>query len=399
MSWRARIEEQLAKAEAASMRRELRTVESVRGPYATIRGLEAINLCHNDYLGLSREPEVIDAACAAAREWGTGSGASRLITGSSRLVAQLEEELAAFKGMSTALVFPTGYQASVGVVSSLAVPDDVVFVDRLAHSCLVDGARLSGAKLRVFPHNDMEKLAALLAAARGAAARWILVDGVYSMDGDFAPLPKLLELAHEHDATVVLDDAHGTGVAGATGRGTAEHFGIVPREHEERLVVIATLSKALGSQGGAALCAPTVRDWMVNRARTFVYTTGLAPAAAGGALAALRLVAREPQRVARLQQRARAALDAFRAAGLDTMASETPIVPLRRPSASSAVETSDRLRARGILALAIRPPTVPPGSCRLRVTINSLPSDAEMERALLIVVDECLRAGDAVPGM
>ncbi len=389
MNWLDRIDRELEALESSSMRRRLRVVESARAGSVSSGGETLVNLSHNDYLGLSREPEVAEAAARAAREWGAGAGASRSITGNTRLHEELEAALARFKGASSALVFPTGYQASLGAVAALASPDDVVFADRLAHSCLVDGARLSGAKLRVFPHNDAARLGELLDGAAAFRHRWILANGVYSMDGDIAPLPELLALAEKHDATVILDDAHATGVVGDTGRGTAEHFGLDAREYEDRLVIVATLSKALGSQGGAVLCKPVVREWLVNRARTFVYTTGLAPACAAAALAAIGVLEREPQRVLVLRERAAAARARLNGAGLDTMRSETAIVPVRMDTPEKAVGASDALKARGFLALPIRPPTVPRGTSRLRLAVNTTIGDDVFECALDAAISAC----------
>lgn len=389
MKWTERIAAELEDAGRRSMRRSLRVLESVHDASACVNGRAVLNLCHNDYLGLGREPEVLEGACDAIFDWGAGSAASRLITGTSRLVGELEETLAELKGASSALVFPTGYQASLGVVSALVGEGDAVFVDRLAHACLVDGVRLSGARLRVFPHNDVTRLEHLLAAHRDAPGRWILVDGVYSMDGDLAPLPDLIRVARATDSVIVMDDAHGTGMVGEKGRGTAEHFGIDPREHEDCLVILATLSKALGSQGGVALSSELVREALINRARTFIYSTGLAPGCIGAALAAARILMREPGRAAALQDRSRRVRERLRGAGLDTMASETAIIPIARGGAEEAVAASQRLLDQDVLVLAIRPPTVPRGTSRLRLAANMLLTEEELDRALDAVIRSC----------
>jgi len=386
-SWAAHAREELEKARAANLLRRTPAMNDPRGPMICVEGRELLNLCHNDYLGLGREPAVIDAACRAARDWGGGAQASRLITGTHRVVADLEEELAEFKGAEAALVFPTGYQANLGLLSALIGREDAVFIDRLAHACLVDGVRLAGARLRVFPHNDTGRLSALLAASAHAPRRWILADGVTSMDGDIAPLPELLALAERHDATVILDDAHATGVIGATGRGTAEHFGISLKDCGERLIIMATLSKALGAQGGAVLGPAILREWLVNTSRPFIYTTGIAPAAAAAAREALAILRREPQRPRRLAALSARIRSEWEAAGLDTMGSETAVIPIRMGDAAAALDASKRLADRGILVLAIRPPTVPKGTSRLRVTANLLATEGEMMAACAAITE------------
>lgn len=365
----------------------------VRGPQIGWKGRTLVNLCHNDYLGLSREPMVIEAACAAAREWGTGSAASRLITGSPRIVAQLEEEIAAFKRADAALAFPTGYQASLGVLGTLPTREDAIWLDRLAHSCLVDGARLSSARIRVFPHNNVGRLEELIAREPCAGRHWIVADGVTSMDGDIAPLPQLLEIAGRHDAIVVIDDAHGTGVVGPTGRGTAELHGIDPRTHRDRLITISTLSKALGAQGGVVTGASIVREALVNRARSQIYTTGLAPTSAAAALAAITLLRDEPHRVQQLNHRARITRGKLNEAGLDTMGSQTAIIPIRMQSEAQALEASRKLEEYGLLVLAIRPPTVPRGTSRLRLTVNMLLSEDELANAIGTIKMVCAGGG------
>ncbi len=382
MTWLEQLADELARRREQHLFRSITPIGQLHGPEIQWKGRVLLNFCHNDYLGLAQEPAVIDAACRAAREWGTGSSASRLITGSSRLARDLERDIADFKRADAALLFPTGYQASLGVLGTLPTRGDVIWLDRLAHACLVEGARLSGARIRVFPHNDTGRLAQLLRNEPTPGRHWIVADGVTSMDGDIAPLPALLELARRHEAILVIDDAHGTGVAGASGRGTAEHHGISPREHPAHLVTISTLSKALGSQGGVVTSAAVVRDALVNRARSQIYTTGLAPASIAAAHAALTLLRDDPARVQALQQRALATRGRLAASGLDTMTSQTAIIPIRMPDEATALESSRRLEEEGLLVLAIRPPTVPRGTSRLRVTVNMLLDDARHARAV-----------------
>lgn len=369
--WRDRLGEQARARSRRGLERVVIPATPLEGGRVERADGVSIDLCSNDYLGLSRHAEVIAGAREAAERFGAGARASRLITGSHPLVEELEAEIAAFKEAECALVYPSGYQANLGLCATLIERGDAVFVDRLAHSCLVDGVRLSGARLRVFPHNDVERLDELLAAAANAPARWVLCDGVYSMDGDLAPLDRLLEIAALRDATVILDDAHGTGVTGRTGRGTAEHFNVAPRDHGDRLIVVATLSKALGAQGGVVLGPRDLREGLVGASRPFVYSTGIAPPAAGAALAALRVLRREPGRVEQLGQMAASALQILRAKHLDTLHSQTPIIPIIFGDSAVAMEASAALRERGLLVLPIRPPTVPRGTSRLRLTVTA----------------------------
>ncbi|MCC6547894.1 8-amino-7-oxononanoate synthase [Candidatus Sumerlaeota bacterium] len=394
MRWRQRLRR---RREALESKNLLRRMVGVRpGSDGCIARADGtfIDFCSNDYLGLSRDQEVIRAAGDAVARYGAGARASRLITGNYELLEELEAELAAFKGMEAATVFPSGYAANLGACSVLMEPGDVVFVDRLSHACLVDGVRLSGAKLRVFPHNDLKKLEELLKKescrkADADAARWILCDGVYSMDGDFAPLPGLLKLAEDFSAVVVMDDAHATGVAGARGRGTAEHFGIDPGAHMDRLIVTATLSKAIGAQGGVVLGSHDVREAIVNSARPFVYTTGLAPAAAGAAIAALQIIRREPERVTVLQHNAARAREALLAGGMNILQSETCVIPVVLGDAQRALDASARLRDEGILVLPVRPPTVPRGTSRLRLTVTARIAEDALRECCGKVVATC----------
>lgn len=390
-AWGERLRAEAETRAQKSLARRLRPVEPAQGGRLSLGagGPPLLDLCSNDYLGLAHHPAVTEGAREALGRYGSGARASRLVTGDYALLGELEAELAAFKGTETALVFPSGYQANLGLLSLLLQPDDAVFADRLAHACLVDGVRLSPARLRVFPHNDTARLAELLASAAEAPARWILADGIYSMDGDFAPLPELLRLAEEYDATLVLDDAHGTGVAGPNGRGTAEHFGIDPRAHADRLIVVATLSKALGSQGGAVCGSALLREAIINASRPFVYSTGLAPAAAGAALAAIRLIRSEPHRPRNLSALAAEIRAEMRARGLDLLGSQSPVIPIVVGEADRALALSAALQAEGLLVLPIRPPTVPRGTSRLRLTVNSAIDEALLRSACRLAADRC----------
>jgi 8-amino-7-oxononanoate synthase len=327
-----------------------------------------VNFSSNDYLGLSSHPQVIAAATEALNVYGAGARASRLVTGNSPVHEELEAELARFKGTEAALVFSSGYLANVGVIQVLSRRADgstvPVFMDKLSHACIVDGALATG-KWRTFAHNDVGALRGLLEGARSAASPRALVvtEGVFSMDGDVAPIAELLALCQEFDALLVIDDAHGTGTIGDGGRGTLSHFGIAARP---RVIQIGTLSKALGSQGGFVAASQVIVDLLINRARTFIFDTGLAPTAAAAALAALRVLQAEPGRVGRLQSKA-AELRKL----LGHPDRVTPIIPHIVGDAEAAVELSRRLLEAGYLVSAIRPPTVPPGTSRLRIAMSS----------------------------
>ncbi len=380
--WRERIRRRTADRKAKELQRTLRAQSREDGSAILLATGKVLDFCSNDYLAMAGNREVLRAARTATLRIGAGARASRLVTGNYDLIEELEAELADFKGTESALVFPTGYQANLGLLGSLLESRDAVFVDRLAHSCLVDGIRLSGARLRVFPHNDLTRLRALLERSADAPARWIVTEGVFSMDGDLAPLPGLLELAEEHDATVILDDAHGTGVLGAKGRGVTEHYGIEPGEWPRHLILTATLGKALGSQGGVVLGPKELRCELVNVARTFIYTTGLAPACAAAALAALRVLKREPRLVRALEERTSLVRLCLEENGIAlSTASQSPILPILLGEPERAVACSRQLERQGVLALPIRPPTVPRGTSRIRLTVTLNHDEAECHQA------------------
>jgi 8-amino-7-oxononanoate synthase len=342
----------LADLEARALRRRL--VETERGPgTAARRGARSlVSFSCNDYLGLSDDPRVIAAGQEALARYGAGAGASRLVTGNHPVLAALEGRLAAHKGKAAALVFGSGYMANLGIVPALAGSRDLVLVDALGHSCLFAGAQISGATMLRFRHNDVEHLRAILSARRGRHERaLILTERVFSMDGDRAPLDDILAVAAEHDAWTLVDDAHGLGVVEAGARAPLE---------------MGTLSKTLGSYGGYLCASQAVIDLMTSRARSFVYTTGLPPASAAAALRALEIVEAEPERAARPLALARSFTARL---GLPEAAS--PIVPILVGEAAAALALSAALEARGFLVVAIRPPTVPAGTARLRVAFSA----------------------------
>ena len=340
-----------------------------------VRDPSLVNFASNDYLGLAGDPRVIDAASAAARQWGFGAGASPLVSGWTEEHESLASELAEFEGVEAVALFPTGYTANLGTIAALVDRGDAVYVDRLNHACLIEGARLSGATLRVYPHNSADRLASLLARDRSRFRRLLVVtDGIFSMDGDLAPLDQIAAACEQHSAILMVDEAHGTGVFGPTGRGACEEFGVCDRVH----VRIGTLSKALGSLGGFVAGASRLVDHLTNHARTMIYSTATPPACAAAAREALRIAREEPTRrenIHRLGDNLRATL---RAAGWTVPeSSRGPIVPVIVGDPSRAVEMAARLRERGFLVPAIRPPTVPEGTSRLRISVTAAHDDAQ----------------------
>ncbi|MFW6157767.1 MAG: 8-amino-7-oxononanoate synthase [Planctomycetota bacterium] len=343
--------------------RRLRTVDGAQGRRLQIGGHELLCFCSNNYLGLACHPALIRAARQAAAEYGTGSGASRLVSGSMAIHRDLEDALARFEQADAAIVFPTGYMANLGVIGSLVGRGDVVYCDRLNHASIIDGCRLSGATLRVYPHKDAGRLDRLLARGRGRHAL-VVTDTVFSMDGDLAPLPDLVEVCERHGATLMIDEAHATGVLGPTGRGAAEHFGIEPGRIP---VVMGTLSKAVGSLGGYVVGGVDLIELLINKARSFIYTTAPPPAVCAASIAGLRIIGEEPDRRAALWERTRQLQDGLRERGLDMGDTESPITPVIVGDADAAVALSEKLLEAGVLAPAIRPPTVPDGTARIRL--------------------------------
>ena len=365
--------------EREGLRRSCRRIEAVEGGRIKVDGRWLVHLGSNNYLGLTTHPEVIAAAADAAAKWGTGSGSARLIGGTFAVHAELEEELARFKQAEAALLFSTGYMANLGIITALAGPGDLVVCDRLDHASLIDACRLSGAELRVYPHADAARLEEALAQRRGRYRRLLVAtEGVFSMDGDIAPLPEILAVTRRHGGWLLLDDAHGTGVLGETGRGTLEHFGIAP----EGILQMGTLSKALGSVGGYLAGPRAVVETLVNRARSFIYTTAPAPADAAAALAALRVVRREPEPRRRLWENTRRLTEGLREAGWPLTAEQSPIVPVRTGSVRRTMETARALLERGVYAPGIRPPTVPAGSARIRTSVTAAHTAEDLGEAL-----------------
>ena len=354
--------EKLDQLESRSLRRRLVPTERIDGLWVERGGRRLLSFSCNDYLNLSHHREVKAAAIAAVARYGAGAGASRLVTGDHPLFGELEARLAALKGKATACVFGSGYLANAGVIPTVVGPGDLVIADELAHACIWSGAQLSGATVLAFRHNDMADLAAKLAAHRGAAARCLIAtDGVFSMDGDLAPLDQISDLARANDAGLLVDDAHGLGVVGEGGAGSGA---VYPGARID--LSMGTFSKALGGYGAYVCGSGPVIDLIKTRARTFVYTTGLPPANAAAALAALDVIAAEPDRVARPLANARRFTRA-----LNLPEATSAVVPIMIGEADRALTVAQALEAAGLLAVAIRPPTVPAGTARLRLAFTA----------------------------
>jgi glycine C-acetyltransferase/8-amino-7-oxononanoate synthase len=356
--------------------RRLRLIEGPQGPRVLLGGREVLLLCSNDYLGLAADARVREAAAEAALRWGAGSGASRLISGNMEPHHELEAALAAFKGYERALLFGSGYLANTGTIAALAGPGEVVFSDELNHASIIDGCRLARAETVVYRHNDVEHLESQLRAAPGTPAL-IVTDGVFSMDGDVAPLPELLELARRYGARLMVDEAHATGALGPGGRGAVAAAGL----SGEVDVVMGTMGKALGSYGAYVCASGETVDFLINRARPFVFSTAPPPPVVGAARAALEVLEAEPERVDRLIANARVLREGLAAEGLVAAASTTQIVPIEIGEAEPTMALCERALERGVFAQGIRPPTVPEGSSRLRFTVMATHEPEELRRA------------------
>ena len=377
------LDQELAALAAQALRRRLQVVETVLpGGRVRVAGQVLLNLSSNDYLGLAQDPRLIAGAQEAAARWGVGAGASRLVAGHLGLHEDVEKELAAFKDAEAAVLFSTGYMANLGVITALMSQGDVIFSDRLNHASIMDGIRLSGATLHRFPHRDMNQLEKILRQTPGGKRRLIITDSVFSVDGDLAPLWELVALKERYGAWLMIDEAHATGVLGPGGAGLAQALGLAAGVD----IHMGTLSKALGSLGGYVAGERRLIDYLHNKARSFIYTTAMPPPVLGAIQAALRVVREEPDRRLRLLQEAEKFRRGLQDAGFDTLGSETQIVPVLVGKNEPALEFAAALRARGLMAVALRPPTVPPGRARVRFSLSAAHSPADLARALQIIV-------------
>jgi 8-amino-7-oxononanoate synthase len=372
--------QRLAELESSGLRRRLRLIEGPQGPVVVLAGRPVMLLCSNNYLGLADHPRLRRAAADAAISLGTSAGASRLISGSMSIHAELESRLAEFKGTEAALLFGSGYLANTGTIAVLARRGEVVCSDELNHASIIDGCRLAGAETFVYRHADTEHLDWGLRRAAGRAAL-IVTDGVFSMDGDIAPLGELTSLAQRHRCRLLVDEAHATGCIGPGGRGSVAAAGLAG----EVDVVVGTLGKALGGYGAYVCGSGELIDFLINSARPFIFSTAPPPPAVAAALAALELLVERPSQVGRLRANAAALRDGLRSAGLEPAGSETQIVPLLIGEAADAMALCERLLAEGLFAQAIRPPTVPPGTSRLRLTTMATHRIADLRRAARLI--------------
>lgn len=360
-----------------SLYRRRRVVESPQSVLMQLDGRQVVNFCSNDYLGLANHPEVIAAFKRGVDQYGVGSGSAHLICGHSHAHHALEDELAAFTGRERALLFSTGYMANLGVISALVGRGDSVLEDRLNHASLLDGGLLSGARFQRYQHNQLDDLQVRLAASKGKAL--IVSDGVFSMDGDLALLPDLANLAEQHGAGLLIDDAHGFGVLGANGGGVVEHFGL---SQQQVPILMGTLGKAFGTFGAFIAGSDALIEYLIQKARTYVFTTAMPAAVAEATRVSLRLLQQEAWRRQHLQ----ALISRFRAGaeqqGLQLMDSATAIQPIILGDSETALLASERLLAQGFWVSAIRPPTVPAGTARLRITFSSLHTEQQVDALL-----------------
>jgi len=370
--------EPLSELDSAGLRRQLQLVESAHGVSMTVAGRELVCFASNNYLGLANHPAIKTAVKSAVDQWGIGSGASRLVCGHCLPHRDLEARLATFKGTQAALVFPTGYQANLAAIRGLAGRGDVILLDKLNHASIIDGARGSGATVRVFGHRDYRKLERLLERTASVRQRIIVTDSLFSMDGDLADLPRLVELKQRYDAILCIDEAHATGVFGDGGRGVAELMGV-----EDQIdVTVGTLSKALGGIGGFIAASAEFIDWLINTAGPFIYTTALPTAACQAALAALDLVDREPQRRRTLLTQAEHLRNILAEQGWDIAGSCSQIVPIVVNDPKRALALSAALEAEHLWVPAIRPPTVPKGRARLRISLSADHTPEDLDRLI-----------------
>ncbi len=373
---------------ALGLYRHTRMVSGPQGPRVLLDGKPVLLLCSNNYLGLADHPRVRQAAADAALRWGVGAGASRLVSGTMTIHRRLEERLAAFKGQEAALLFGSGYLANLGVIGALARAGDVVFSDELNHASIIDGCRLSRAEVFVYDHCDVEHLEWGIRQAQGRGAL-IVTDSVFSMDGDVAPLGNIVELAQRHGIRMLIDEAHGTGSIGPGGRGAVAEAGL----EDEVDVIMGTLGKALGSYGAFIACDRRMAHYLVNAARTFVYSTAPAPPAVAGALAALELLAERPRRVGKLIRNAAVLRAELAHEGFDLRGSRTQIVPLVLGGAELASAVCEEALRRGVFAQAIRPPTVPERSSRLRLAAMASHTETELVGAARVLGQAARAAG------
>ena len=375
---REEILEEISRLTTLGLKRTLRLIQGPQGPKVIMDGREVVLMCSNDYLGLANHPLIKEAAIKAIEKWGTGAGASRLVSGNMEPHVILEERIREFKGAQSALLFNSGYNANLGIICSLADRSTEVFSDRLNHASIVDACVLSRAKVKRYANMDVGALEDLLKAST-AKKKLIVTDSVFSMDGTIAPLPDIVSFLEKYNAMLVIDDAHATGVLGKTGRGSLEHFGI--KDHPS-IIQMGTLGKALGSFGAFVTAQQEVIDLLISRARPFIYTTALPPSVCAAAAKAIDIIDENPGLIRKLWDNTKTIKQGLTEAGFDTMGSVTPIIPVKTGDSSRTMEASRRLLEHGVFVQGIRPPTVPEGTSRLRVTVTAAHSKEELELTL-----------------
>jgi glycine C-acetyltransferase len=384
------LADQLAAWRAAGTYQALRVLESESAPESRFDGRQVINLASNNYLGLTTHPKLREAALEATRKYGVGSGAVRTISGTMSIHMQLEERIARFKNVEACVVFQSGFAANAGTVAAILGPEDHIVSDALNHASIIDGCRLSKAKIHVFPHKDVPAADKILAGLSGAPGRKLLVsDGVFSMDGDIAPLPGLVEIAERYGAILMVDDAHSSGVLGRAGRGTVDHFQLHGRVH----IQVGTLSKAIGVLGGYVCGSRDLIDFLYTRARPFLFSTSHPPAVAASCLVAFDVLEQEPELMENLWNNTRYFKKALSDSGFDNGMSETAITPIMVGEARRAVEFSRNLFEAGLLATAIGFPTVPEGKARLRTIVTATHTREQLDRAVEILSRVAKRLG------
>ncbi|HEU5248598.1 MAG TPA: pyridoxal phosphate-dependent aminotransferase family protein [Thermoanaerobaculia bacterium] len=355
-----------------------RAIESAQDPEVVLDGRRMIMLGSNNYLGLTNDPRVKEAAIEAVRKYGSGCAGSRFLNGTLDLHVRLEERLAEFMRRDAAITFATGFQVNLGAISCLVGKGDVVYLDKQDHACIIDGARLSFGEVRKFKHNDPEDLCRQMRTDGSAKGKFIVVDGVFSMEGDIAPLPELVAAARRYDAGLMVDDAHSIGVLGPTGRGTAEHFGL----EDEVDLVMGTFSKSMASVGGFIAGDETVIDYIKHRARTMIFSAAPPPASVAAALATVEIMEREPERRARLWENARFFSEGLRSLGLDTAGSQTPVVPIVVGEDHVALGMVQRLHEEGVFVNCVLSPATPPGRALIRTSLMATHTREQLTRAL-----------------
>ena len=376
------INQELEELKKAGLYRSLKSINKIYGSRISIDQKEYLNFCSNNYLGLAHHPRMIEAAQKTTEIFGVGAGASRLITGNTTLHMELEKRLAAFKGREAAIVFPTGYMANLGAITSLLDEKDAIITDRLNHASIIDACRLSKAKLQVYPHKDMQALEKILKKSDKYNKRLIVTDAIFSMDGDIAPLPRIIELAKKYKAITMIDEAHSTGVLGAKGKGLEEHFGIVGKTD----IIMGTLSKALGGLGGFIAGSRELIDYLRNKARSFIYTTALPPSVCAAAITALEIIEEQPELREKLWHNVKhltpliplSIKDGEGETRREGVRIDTPIIPIIIGDPKKTMEISHKLFEKGFFVSGIRPPTVPANECRLRITVTSMHSKEDI---------------------